>query len=133
MSGRITFCACASVQSFLRKFKSTEILAPAFLAASIDSRVHCGRFLAERRGDARDVKPVGALKHLRPVHRSRLELADRRARAIVNDVGGALTRAGFDEVDADAVAAAQDEIGFNPFGAQRPHGGLADIVFRQTW
>ena len=44
MSGRITFCACASVQSFLRKFRSTDTFTPAFFAASIDSRVHAAAF-----------------------------------------------------------------------------------------
>src|SRR5687768_3888887 len=78
------------------------------------------------------MKPVRALKYLRPVHRSGFELADGRSSAIVNDVGRSLAGARFDEVHADAIAAANDEIGPHAFGAERAHGSLADIVRRQS-
>ncbi len=80
MSGRITFCACASVQSFLRKFRSTDTFTPAFLRGFDRLARARGGLLAQRRRDAGHVKPVRALKDPRPVDSARLELADGRTR-----------------------------------------------------
>ena len=53
------------------------------------------------------------------------------SRAIVDDVRRALAGARLDEIHADAIAAANDVVGPHAFGAQRAHGGLADVVLRQ--
>ena len=91
-----------------------------------------GGLLAERRGDASDVKPRGVLKDVLPVDGIGLELANRGARAIINDIRGALARTSFHEINTDAIAAAQYEIGFDSFCAQRPDGRLADFVLRHA-
>ena len=52
ISGRIAACACFSDQSFLRKFRSTLVRAPAFRAASSASLVQAAAVGAERRRDA---------------------------------------------------------------------------------
>jgi hypothetical protein len=77
------------------------------------------------------VEPRGAVEHLRPVDCVRLHLGDRRPRAIVNDLRRALARAGLGVIDADAIAAAQNVVGSNPFGAQRANRRFTDVVCRQ--
>ncbi len=132
ISGRITACACFSVHSFLRKLRSTLTCAPAALAASIASFAHAAAF-----SPSAGVMPVvwnqsRALQHLGPLDRPRLHLADRRVRAVVDDHAGALARARFGEVDADALAAAIDGARVHAFGAQRADRRLADRVRRQA-
>ncbi len=57
--------------------------------------------------------------------------ADRRARAIVDDLRRPLARASLGVVDADAIAAAQDVIGAHALRPQRADRGVADVVLRQ--
>src|SRR5262245_13090215 len=119
ISGFIVACALASDQSFFLKLRSTLTLAPARFAAATAG------FVAERGRDAGDVEPRRAVHRGVPGDGARIHLADRRARPIVDDRGGALTRAGLGEVDADAVAAAHDEARVDAFRPQRPHTRLA--------
>jgi hypothetical protein len=53
-------------------------------------------------------------------------------RPVVEDGRGALAGAHLGEIDADPAAAPRDVIGPDPFGAQRPEGGVPDRVRRQT-
>src|SRR5690606_39767357 len=52
-------------------------------------------------------------------------------RAVVDDRRGALARAGLGEVDADALAAADDGAGLHALGAEGADGGVANRVLRQ--
>ena len=132
ISGPMTSCARFSVHSFLRKLRSTLMRTPAARAALIDARGRRDALVAERRRNPRDVIPLRAGKHRRPVNRVRVHFGDRRPGAIVDDRRRALARASFGVVDADPIAAAQDVIGPHAFGAQRAHRRLADLVLRQA-
>ena len=129
--GRITCCAAASVHSFLRKFRSTLIRAPAFLRGGhrfVGARHRVG---AERRGDAGDMEPRRAVEDLRPVDGAGRHLADRGSGAVVDHHRCALAGAALGEVDADAIAAARDRVGAHAFGAQRADRRVADRILRQ--
>src|SRR6185503_20425417 len=74
---------------------------------------------AERRRNARAVKPFRVLQYVCPRDLPGLQRADRRMGAVVNDRRGTLTRAGLGEVDAEALASTQDVIDAHAFGPQR--------------
>ncbi len=112
-------CACFSVQSFLRKFRSTLTRTPAARAALSERAVAATPFSPSAGVMPVTWIPLRAGEDRRPVDGVGLHLADRRARAVVDDRRGALAGAGLGVVDADAVAAAHDVVGPHALGAQR--------------
>src|SRR4051812_8091111 len=89
-------------------------------------------FLAKRGRDAGHVEPRGALHHAIPCNRVGRHLTDRGMGAIVDDGRCALACARLREIDAEAIAAADDEIRPDAFGAQGAQSGLADRVRRES-
>ena len=78
------------------------------------------------------MEPARAFERARPVHFARLDLGDGRVGAVVGDLGGALAGAGFEKVNADAVARADDVPGADAQAAQFVDGALAHVVLGQA-
>ena len=89
-----------------------------------------GQFAAERRGDAGPVEPVCTVKDGIPVKIGALCQRDGRAGAVIDDLGCALRRALFAEVNAKPVAAADHILRVDAIAAQLIDGALADLMGR---
>ena len=74
------------------------------------------------------MEPVGSVKNFVPVKVSGGRLGNGGVGAVVNHLGGTLGSALFQEVDAHAAAAADDQAGVNAELTQGVDSGLSDVV-----
>ena len=78
------------------------------------------------------MEPVRIGKDGFPIDHARLDGGKTRTGPVVDDFAGTLGRAGFEEVDADPLAAAHDVIGAHAIAAQCGQAGIAQVVLGQA-
>jgi len=78
------------------------------------------------------MKPVGAGQQFLPFQIGRIDPGNGAVGAVIGDGRGPLRGAGFQKVDSDAVAAAQDRARIDPESAQALDRRLGHVVFRQA-
>ena len=88
-------------------------------------------FGADGRGDAGEVEPARPLEDRLPVKVGRFRLGNRRARPVVDDLGGPLGGAVFDKVNPDAVPLPEDRPGVDPEAAEGVDRRLPHLVGRK--
>ena len=87
--------------------------------------------VVQRRRDACEVEPFRSVKDFLPVEIILGCSCDRRARAVIDDLGRTLGSAFLQEIDADSVAAACDIGSVNAVFSQRIYSILSDLVCRE--
>ena len=78
------------------------------------------------------MEPVRAFENFFPIDRSRLNGGKARIGTVIDDFASTLRRTCFEEVNADAFAAARDVLGADSISAQGHQTGIAQIIFGKT-
>ena len=84
--------------------------------------------VAQRRSDARGVKPLGLGEDRGPIERPRIDVRERRARAVVDDAHRAQIGSRLGEIDPQPLAPAEDPRGADALALERGDAPLADGV-----
>ena len=91
-----------------------------------------GGALAQGRGDAGPVEPVGPFEDLVPVDHTWLDLGDGGMGTVIDDLGAAGDGTGLEIVDAHPVTAIDDAVGAHAEAAEFREAHVGDVVLRKT-